>query len=100
MAGGDHRRARGGELEKKGNTTKTETDLAGAVAAYYQELCGRDLPTELAEQLTRDYQQARLAALYGGSRGDDFTPAQAATLRQVIREELNDQGRRMAPHVL
>lgn len=45
------------------------TNLAKDVAAYFQELQGRNLSSELAEQLTRDYQQARIAALYGSPAG-------------------------------
>jgi hypothetical protein len=69
----------------------TLTNLAKDVAAYYQELRGRDMPAELAEQLTRDYQQARTRALYGEPQ---ITIPDPATLASAVRDELIGVGRR------
>lgn len=64
---------------------KMETDLAASVAAYFQELQGRNLSSELVEQLTRDYQQARLAALYGGPQAIFINPCD---MSDTVREKL------------
>ena len=60
------------------------TDLAADVAAYFSELCGRNMPAELAEQLTRDYQQARLAALYGATIANTDLMAAIENLRGAL----------------
>lgn len=65
--------------------------LAAGAGAYLQELRGRDVPLDLSYLLVRDWHQARLGALYGGTQqvltiNPELSPEQTAAIGKLLAQ--------------